>query len=343
MNIQKPNSEELKKPHADVNLEHRHVYVGGAFAYKNSRRKDLADPKQREASVLITGYGRARPVDVVVPVFDGRAGVNPDHNSPEDFQEELEIMQARSFDVYKDIASVEGLQKKKYKPVMVSFTKDRIHKVFNQFSHLSIYAFNQMMCITSPDKRDFEVWVKKISKTNQLITAFPHTKTNLTQFIQVIDRDKEDNVIGIKHILFDKGEPFVINESAIDKFENIRQIAHVGVKGGSLAKNAVERFDDATVLWTVTREKESGTAALKPNGEIIIIGKELSEVNMLAARNLGGEGLNPDQSWSGSFSLQACLAEDDPLQEQYKESVRKQIGQIVDGAAIPGLEPIFSV
>ena len=51
----------------------------------------------------------------------------------------------------------------------------------------------------------------------------------------------------------------------MDKFGNLRQLAHMGNKGGSIALNAVERFDDGTMVWIITENKETGASALKIN------------------------------------------------------------------------------
>lgn len=338
--------EQKTAPKKEVNLVHNFDYIGGTYAYKNSRKRKNQSPVTKtksKDSVLITGYGRARPVSVAEQPVDPRAGVYPQHNSPDDFMDNIEQLAAKGFDVYKDLTDINNYEKKGFKHKSVTLTKEKVDNVYLQFSHLSLYAFNQMMCINGPDKRDFDVWYRQIPKNRQVIIAYPHSKTGLTQFIQAIQYGKEGEVLNIRHCLFDKGEPFVINETGVDKFGNVRQLAHIGVKGGSMTKNAVERFDDSTVTWTVTSDTGSGTAALRPSGEILVIGQDLNELNMLAARNLGAEGLTAENQWTGTFSLEACLANDHPSQTEYKNSVRKQLGQIVDGAAIPGLEPIFIV
>lgn len=343
MNAQ--NDTESTKPNLkpDVDLQHNFNYVGGAFAYKNSRKKrNVLDPQKKEKSVLITGYGRARPVDVAKKEHDPRAGNFPEHNSPKEFREDIEILEAKSLESYKALKNIAAYEEKGYKHKQITLTKDKIKNISMQFSHLSIYAFNQMLCITTPDKRDFDIWYKKLTKAKQTIVAYPHPKTGLTRFVQVIQHDQDGEVSGIKHCIFDNGAPIVVNESVVDVFGNLRQIAHVGVKGGSLAKNAVERFDDGTVIWTVTMENQSGTAALRPNGEVLIVQDELNDASMLAARNLGAEGLNPDGTWTGKFDLQACLVEENQLRLDYKVSVRKQISKIIDGASIPGLLPVFN-
>jgi hypothetical protein len=338
------NKQEKNKQHPDVDLQHTFNYVGGAFAFKNSKKKrEIIDPKNEEKSVLITGYGKARPVSVNKPELDPRAGVYPKHNSPEDFKLELEVLESKSFESYQNLSDVEKIKAKGYKHKVVSITKERLNEIYEQFSHLSIYAFNQMMCINAPDKRDFDVWYKTNKKTGQSVVIYPHSQTGLSQFIQVIEKNKAGEVRSVKHSVFDNGVPILVNETSLDKFDNIRQIAHVGAKPGSIIKNAVERFDDGTVIWTVTKENESGSAALKLNGEIIVVGEELNDLNMLAAKNLGAEGILNDGTWTGAFSLEGCLAKDHPEQQEYKESARKQVGQVIDSATIPGLKPIFPV
>lgn len=344
----KNDDDEEKKPHKDVQLKHNFNYVGGAFAYKNSSKKGkLVDPENLKKSVLIVGYGKARPVSVAHQKEDPRAGHYPQHNSPEDFRATLEKIPARSLKPYESLIDIPSLESKAFTPVIASMTRDRLRRLATQFSHLSQYAFNQMMCIATPDKRDFKVWFKPLPKKDkndpkQTMIVYPYEKTGQTVFAQLVQQDRENHITSIRHCVFDQGQPILVNETMLDCFNNVRQIAHVGQKGAAAAINTVERFDDATVLWTVTKAKSTGSVALRPDGEVCIIGDEIGDLEQLAARNLGAEGVEND-SWTGQFSLDACKAEDHPMQKAFKDQVRKQIGQIIDGATIPGLDPIFRI
>jgi hypothetical protein len=326
----------------DVSLKHKFNYVGGAFAYKNSNSKSsILNPESFREEVLMIGYGRARKVRVAIEEADPRAGSYPDHNSQQDFRESLELIPARTLEPYKHMSEIASLEANGYKRSVSSLTKEKMRRIQHQFSQLNRYAFNQMMDIPTPDKRDFDIWYKEIPKRNQLVIVFPQTKTALTNFAQVINFDEEKNVIAIKHCSFDQGRPFVINETCIDALGNLRQIAHLGFKGESTASNSVERFDDGTVTWTITQDKFTGSAALRPNDEIVFIQNLMNEQAQLAARNFGAESVVADR-WIPGFSFQACSAEENhPMQKAFKEKMRKQIGNIIDGAMIPGLIPIF--
>lgn len=342
---QSPEQEEPKQPHKDVRLKHTFNYVGGAFAYKNSSaRKKLLTEEELQKTVLIVDYGKARPVSVAKSEEDPRAGMYPQHNSAEAFTHEMDLLPARSLEPYQDLTDVDKAKAKGFKHKVATLTKDRLNRVAEQFSHLSRYAFHQMMCIGTPDKRDFDIWYKQSKKSGQTIILYPNPKTGLTQFIQVLEVNQESKIIGIKHCVFDQGEAVVVNETKLDSFSNVRQIAHVGVKGNSTAYNSVERFDDGTVVWIITREGLTGAAALTQAGEVFIVGgmENFNLSSDLAARNLGAEGLENDQ-WNGKFDTEACKADDHPMQKAFKNKAREQIGQIIDGAAIPGLIPVFKI
>lgn len=340
---------EAKPNIADVKLEHRHNYVGGAFAYKNSSSSaKMLDPENFQETVMMIGRGKARPVRIAAPDKDLRSGSYPQHNSPHDFRQSLELIESKSLEAYSRLNDVHSLEENAYKHLVVPFPRERMARVHAQYAHLSKFAFNQMLGIPNPDKRDFDVWVKKIEKTRQLIIAYPYKKTGVTIFVQVVDLAEDlTTVVAIKHCTFDEGAPIVINESALDKFSNVRQIAHLGVKGASKAYNSVERFDDGSVTWTVTiksdNSKTSGTAVLKLDDSVEILHDEVNEASKLAAKNLGAEGVELDK-WSGVFDPNACSGlNDHPMQTDFKETVRRQIGQIIDGATIPGFVPIFPV
>lgn len=347
-------TEETKKPD-QVNLEHRHNYIGGPYAYKNSSKSGRRlDTDNLTELVLMTKPGRAAKVSIALPDQDPRAGIYPQHNTiikdeskiDEDTSEEndyvnrLELIPSRTLDPYISLTNTKQLKLSGFEPRICSMTKTRLEKIKSQFSHLSSFAFNQMLDIPRPDKRDFGIWYKIISKSNQVLIAYPSEKEKKTNFIQVIQYDKDENILGIKHCTFAEGEPLVINETTIDKYGNLRQIAHLGAKGESDYFNSVERFDDGTVSWIISHKGESGAAVLKSKGEVLFVENRVNEAAKIAARNLGAEKVI-DGKWLGEFDENACRHECLPMQEAYKTKVRKQINQIIDGASIPGLDPIF--
>ncbi len=350
----KKDKEEIKK--ADlVKLEHKHNYIGGPYAYKNSSKTGKRlDPENLTELVLMTKPGIAAKVNIALPEDDTRAGNFPQHNTivkkaqkeedevliEEDFSKNLELLPARTFDAYAHLTNTIQLKAAGFQKRICSMTKNRLEKIQAQFSHLSTFAFNQMLDINRPDKRDFLVWFKIIDKHNQIIIAYPNEKEKTTNFIQVIQYDFNQNILSIRHCTFSESNPLVINETAIDKYKNLRQIAHLGVKGESEFLNAVERFDDGSVSWIITHNNINGSGVLKPNGEISFVDNIYNESTQVAIKNLGAEKV-VDGTWTGEVDLEACKKNSNPMQEAYKDKVRKQISQIIDGASIPGLDPIF--
>jgi len=335
--------DEPEEEPVDVNLKHTFNYVGGSFAYKNSKtiKKPINEENSRE-TIMMIGYGKARKVTLAMPDADKRAGVFPQHNSAEEFKNTLELLPSRDLHPYEVMVDVETLEKNNFMLSIVPMTKERLSKLQKQLSHMSPYAFNQMMDIPRPDKRDFKVYYKIIKKTRQIITVYPHRKTMQSLFAQVVQYDEENNVNSIKHCSFDNNAPYILNESKIDKFGNLRQIAHVGKKGGGISLNSVERFDDGTLVWIITQDKETGAAALKPNDEVVFVGNVINNAAKLAARNMGAE-LVIGNAWGGRFCPTGCRPDCHPMQKNFKAQVRLQINQIIDGATIPGLEPIFKI
>ncbi|MDA0771843.1 MAG: hypothetical protein O3C63_02760 [Cyanobacteria bacterium] len=347
--------EPKEKPVVDeVDLRHKYVYVGGHYAYKNSSKKATRlDPNNLKQLILMARPGQASAVNISMPSDDERAGVHPQHNTVVPYDEDgfelsasfissMELIPSRTMLPYHNLATLKDLKQSNFEEHICSLTKQRLDKVKSQFSHLSEFAFNQMLNIPRPDKRDFSVWVKKIEKSNQVIIAFPATKSRKTIFAQVIQYTDENHILGIKHCSFSESEPLVINESFIDTFGNYRQIAHLGPKGKSEYLNSVERFDDGSVSWIVSYQGENGAAVLRPNGEISFVENMINHAAHIAARNLGAEGVE-DGTWTGEFDELACQPDANVMQEVFKDKVRSQIGQIIDGAAIPGLDPIFWV
>ncbi len=359
-----PQKNEIKKP-ASVKLQHTHKYFGGPYSYKSSVRASEGksvglNPENGHELVLMTRPGQVSKVTIALPEASLKAGTFPQHNtmfhydesdeelddempsfiSQDDYENNLELVQAKDLSPYLHLSDIVGLKKAGFEKRICSMTKSRLSRIQAQFSHLSDLAFNQMLDITRPDKRDFTVWYKIISKSSQVLIAYPCEKTKYTNFVQVIHYNENKRIDNIKHCVFNSGEPLVINETLIDKFHNIRQIAHLGKKDESEFSNSVERFDDGAVSWIINSGKVSGAAVLLKDGKIIFIESKLNDSTKLAARNLGAEGCK-DGEWTGEFSIEACHAVGTTLQETFKAKVRDQIGNIIDGASIPGLEPIF--
>jgi hypothetical protein len=319
----------------ELSLQHNHNYF--------SRRPNLKKSSNTNQTALMTKPGQARPITMLAD-RDERAGIYPQNNSEGEFRKNMEVLEARTFDDYERFFDTLDLERNAWVNQDVTLTRDRLDKVAAKYANLSFNAFKQMMCISSKDQRDFNVWHQTGYKGLELEIVYPNHETGLVQFVQTIKKDPNDRVHGLTHCMFDKGKPFVINESKLDSEGKLRQIAHVGKKANSRYINALERFDDGTVVWTITCPEMSGSAGLRPNGEIIIVGGDLNDANMLAARNLGAEGIDPkSETWTGFFCLKACRANDHSMQRDYKNSVRKQVNQIIDGASLPGLEPIFDL
>lgn len=328
----------------EISLSHGHNYMSGY--YKGRGRVGAArDAESFKQRVVYSNPGRAMSLKVVPKPKDPRIGAHPQHNSPGGFNPALEPRQAIGFEEFEDLFDIAELEKHGYKRTIGSITKKKLQMVQEQFAHLHYQAFRQMMAIVKGFKRDYDVWIKYDKESNETKVAFPHPEIELVQFMQIVKKNHEGEVISLKHIMFDAGEPLVINETSIDKAGIVRQIAHVGCKDQhSTTRNALERFDDGFVVWTSTNEKgESGTSALSPDGEIFLISNKDSEMTKFTARNLGGEGVGADGKWTGDFCPKACTKDDKSPQREYKEAVRKQIYQIVDGASLPGLTPIFTI
>jgi hypothetical protein len=238
-----------------------------------------------------------------------------------------------------------------------AMTRKRLYQVAKQFSHMNLEAFKQMVCVYDDKQRDYEIYVRRkagdiFSKTpSETAIAIFNPNLGFLQFMQILEKDLAGNVTNLKHIVFEAGDPIVINESRLDQFGKLRQIAHVGDWGGkSEYLNSVERFDDGSILWTLTEQnaaRNSASAALKEDGQIVILKNLDSSLHQVVARNLGSEGIDANTGrWTGRFDPAAMRPEYEDkyiLRREYKDSIRKQVYQIIDGAAIPGLLPIFDV
>jgi hypothetical protein len=333
-----------------VRLKHSHNY----FSPKEKSKKTSDEKNHR---VIYTQIGRARKVELKLAAPDNRAGVYPQHNNPGSFHKRLEIIDSLSLNEYSDILTSDSLLEKGFVNYSATMTKKRLIKIQDQFQNLTLEARHHMLALTEKDQRDIEVLFSKHSDKKSYTVARINPELDLVQFIQEVHKDINGRIYCIKHINFDLGEAFVVNESRIDKFGNRRNIAHVGVTGSkyNTLKNSLERFDDGTILWTVSDYSgpriKTGSAAMKENGEVQLVGEDQSRFNQRlaeqAAKNMGAEGINlRTQQWTGRFSRDGCMPEYKDIflmRREYKTAARKQVYQIVDGACIPGLDPIFDI
>jgi hypothetical protein len=348
------------------------VKVSHGFNYFSKVRKasKLENSKQQAPEhVIYTGPGKARSLELYCKEKDDRVGRVPQHNSVGDFHFNLEIIPSLSLDVYKNLHTITSLTDNGFEEDSAVLTKKKIAKIGQQFANLSSECFMQMMCLhEKDDKRDFQIWVKRgpvgfftdpnVSHQQQLhgeeiIVAYINQNRGTIQFIQTITRNEFGEIIDLKHVVYELGIPIVINQSTFDKFGNLRNIAHVGVTGSAKNSfmNSLERFDDGTVIWTSSdykdRECFTGSAALKDDGQVSLLNESDMRMAEFSARNLGAEGIHPRTlSWIGRYAPDACVREIDDkfiVRREYKTAVRKQVYQIIDGACIPGPEPIFNV
>jgi hypothetical protein len=353
------------KPGEVVNVGHQFNYFNRhSRSFKNSEEK-----KQAPEKVIYTNPGQARSLQLYQKAFEYRIGNIPQHNSQGDFHLDLEILPSISFDNYSNLHTQIDLLDNDFEEQTAVLTKKKLAKIGQQFANLSPECFLQMMCLHDcKDKRDFKVWVKRgpigffsnlnISHQKSLegqetVIAYINQNRGSIQFIQTISRNIYGDIIDLKHIVYELGIPIVINQSTFDKFGNLRNIAHVGVTGSAQNGfiNSLERFDDGTVIWTSSVESQgnylTGSAALTTTGEIILLNDGDKRMTEFSARNLGAEGIHPRTlSWTGKYSPEACLPETEDkfiVRREYKAAVRKQVYQIIDGACIPGPEPIFNI
>lgn len=328
-------------------VDHQYNYLSNKPRLRKNLRSD------RPTQVLYTGPGQARVVELILPPKDPRAGNFPQHNSPGPLPDNLEILASKTLDRYRGLHSEESLLMAGFEEESAVLTKKRIAKIANQFANLSIEGFRGMMCISAKDnRRDYPIWVRR-EDDDELTIAYINPEQELIQFIQTIKYDEFEEIIDLKHVVFEVGMPLVINQSCYDCYGNLRNIAHVGVTGSvsNSFHNSLERFDDGTIVWTTSDYKDginvTGAAALKETGEVILLPGSDQEMAEFSARNLGAEGISLKTSkWTGAYAPEACVAEKDDkfiIRREYKAAVRKQVYQIIDGACIPGPEPIFPV
>ena len=118
---------------------------------------------------------------------------------------------------------------------------------------------------------------------------------------------------------------------------------------------AIVELDNENSDWRPGMTVEGDVAVSQENASIVIptsaiqtmedqtvvfVESKLNSSTELAARNLGAEECI-DGDWTGNFDIKACHELGNTLQETFKTKVRTQISGIIDGASIPGLDPIF--
>jgi hypothetical protein len=328
-------------------VDHQYNYFNDKPRLRKNLRSDIP------TLVLYTGPGQARVVELRLPQQDSRAGNFPQHNSPGPLPELIEIIPSLTLEKYRDFHSVESLIFSGFQVENAILTKKRIAKIASQFANLSIECFRGMMCTSVNDnKRDYPVWTRR-EDNGEILIAYINPEQDLIQFMQSIKYDDLGEIVDLKHIVFELGTPIVINQSCYDSYGNLRNIAHVGITGSAANSfhNSLERFDDGSAIWTSSDYKDdaniSGSAALRENGEVILLNGSNDEMAECSARNLGAEGIDIRScKWTGKFSADACVEEVKDkfiIRREYKTAVRKQVFQIIDGACIPGPEPIFNI
>lgn len=334
------------EPGSIVDVSHDFNY----FSRANKHKKKLFDfDLESEGRVVYMGPGKARALQLKTPLQDNRAGLFPSHNTPGIFNLHIPSLPSLSIDEYLSWNTIQDLEDNGFSKRTFILTKKRLHCLSEQFGNLSLNGFRGMMCLDNEsDRRDFDVWIKY--KTNSNIQmAYIHPEFGTIQFVQELYLSELMQVIDLRHVIFDSGIATVINQTRYDSNGNLRNIAHVGKTGNSSYHNSLERFDDGAVVWTCTdlKSSKSGSALLKENGEVLLIKNGDYLLSKGAGRNLGAEGINShNHTWTGSFAQEACIAEaydKHIIRREYKSAVRKQANSIIDGACIPGLEPIFKI
>lgn len=345
------------------------VPVSHSFNYFSKQRarphKERTEEDEENEHVIFTNPGQARSVEMRLPPPDLRVGAHPQHNSPGSYRSNFETIPSLTLNDYQNIHTYLCLEENGYIPKVASLTRKHIDRVAHQFANLSHRCFRDMMCLVDEAKRDFDVWLKvpeghtefvnyrdkEIPVNCDIDIAYINPRLQLIQYIQTVRYDTNLKLIDLRHVVFEAGLPLVANQSCFDKFGNLRNIAHVGVTGSetNAFQNSLERLDDGTIIWTSSDFKDgqklTGAAILRENGQVILLEDGDKTMAEFSARNLGAEGINARTlAWTGNYSADACLAESEDkyiVRTEYKEAVRKQVYQIVDGACIPGPEPIF--
>ncbi len=361
-----PNYDEKRLAKDDIaRIKHSHNYFNRTITRPNF--KERTEETEDHEYIIYTAPGQARALELKLAPKDPRAGLYPQHNTPGFFRNNLEVLPSVILDDYQNIHTMICLFEAGYIPKTARLTKKHIERIAHQFANLNPRCFRDMICLYKDTMRDFKVWMKVPKGHNDWIeykgkqlaincdihVAFVNPRLQLIQYMQTMRYNENAEIVDMKHVVFEAGLPLVINQSCYDAYGNLRNIAHVGMTGSSSNsfQNSLERFDDGTVIWTSSDFKNgqalTGSAALKTNGEVILLAGGDPLMAQFSARNLGAEGINHKTlAWTERFAPEACVAEKDDkfiVRREYKQAVRKQVNQIIDGACIPGPEPIFDV
>lgn len=338
-------------PSKGFTVEHVHKYFGSGVKQAKMPKYDQYD--ESNSQIIFTEPGKARLVELKLPDEDPRAGEFPQHNSIGDIPTKVDLLPSLKLDLFEKLATEEALTAAGFETKVCSITKKRIEAIQKQFENLSLTCFSEMMCIDDKVKqRDYDVHYK-FGKDDEVFIAYVHPEFELVQYFQSYKRDEYREIIDVKHIVCEHGEPIVMNQSAKDKFGITRNMAHVGITGSTenAFRNSLERYDDGSILWTTSDYKfgrqATGAAILKMDGLVYIVKGSDRRLGEFSARNLGAEGINPKTlAWTGKFDHKACVPEKDDkyiVRREYKNAVRQKCYQIIDGACIPGFEPVFIV
>lgn len=345
-----------------LRIKHFHNYFS---KQQRSSGKERTDEQNENEQVIFTNPGQARSVELRLAPMDPRVGIHPQHNTPGFYRTKLETIPSLTLDDYQNIHTVDCLEEAGFVHKVASLTRKHIDGVAYQFANLSSRCFRDMMCLVEESKRDFDVWLKYPEEHKEFVEhngkqipincdidiAYINPRLELIQFIQTVRYNKDLKIVDLRHVIFEAGMPLVANQSCFDCYGNLRNIAHVGVTGSvsNSFQNSLERFDDGTIVWTSSDYKDgkklTGAAVLRDNGQVILLKDGDKTLSEYSGRNLGAEGINPRTlAWTGAFSCDGALPESEDkyiVRTEYKEAVRKQVYQIVDGACIPGPQPIF--
>ncbi|NQY79972.1 MAG: hypothetical protein HRT47_06640 [Candidatus Caenarcaniphilales bacterium] len=358
-----PNLEylpEYKDTKNTAKINHSVDYCSAKSDYSQKQyfRKGI-DREEDQEMIVYTKPGQARAIELVTGDDDPRAGELPQHNTQGEFDPNIPIPPTRDItDIQKDFYQRYLFKQYGYHQVTAVMTQKKLITLHSQFYNLKLMAFRHMLGIEEKerDKRDFEVWVKELGeKEHAFLVADP--LMGFANFMQIVKKNDEGIPKNVIFIPFHEGNAVVMAESYIDDDGRLRNIAHIGIAGAAAVNNTktdrrsgLERFDDGTIMWTVTSYKKgrstTGAAALRPDGTIVLMkNSQNKKLAQAAARSLGGEGINPQNKvWNGKFSIDGCLPFDkDPheLRTDYKKAVLKQTSALIDGSCIPGILPIF--
>jgi hypothetical protein len=334
-------------PKKGFKVEHDHKY------FSSPKNKNHLIDESKDTQVIYTGPGQARSIEMVDLNKDPRAGLFPQHNSVGSFPEDFQINASLKLSDFQGLSTEQLLEEKGFYKDTATLTKKKLSIIQNQFANLSPLCFEEMMCIQSDAKqRDFDVWTRH-NEDGEIVIAYLNPNLEIVQFFQSYKIDDYGDVYDVKHVVCETGIPIVVNQTFIDKFGNHRNVAHVGVTGSKKNSfyNSLERFDDGSLVWTSSDFKfgreATGSAVLLDDGSIKLLEGSDMEMAEFSARNLGAEAIDPKTlKWKGKYSAEGCIAEVDDkyvTRREYKAQVRNKVDQIIDGACIPGLVPIFKV